>query len=49
MVWIGLMWLWIGTCCELFKHDNELTNCIEYREILEQLSDWQLFRTDSAS
>jgi hypothetical protein len=48
-IWTGLIWLRIGASGSSFEHGNEYSCSVKCREILEELSDWELFKKSSAS
>jgi hypothetical protein len=44
MIWIGLIWLRIGTNSGLLRTQGS----VKHWKILQQLSDWRLLKKDSA-
>jgi hypothetical protein len=48
-VWTGIYWLRAGSRMGSCEHGNELSGSINDREFLNQLSDYQLLKKDSAS
>jgi hypothetical protein len=48
VVWIGLMWLRIGTVEGSCEHGNEPSGSIKYWEVLEWLHSWRLLNKGSA-
>jgi hypothetical protein len=48
VVWIGLMWLWIGTIGGLCKQGIEPFGSTKCWEVLEWLHNWRLLMKGSA-
>jgi hypothetical protein len=49
MVWIGFMWLRMGTSEVSCEHNNEPSGSIRCWEVLEWLHNWRLLKKGSAS
>jgi hypothetical protein len=44
MVWIGFIWLSIGTTGRFYEHGIELLDSIKCWETLEQLQNWRFLK-----